>query len=223
MSAALELRSVTKKHADGEGVLVAVHDVSFSLERGSATLLAGPSGSGKTTLLMMMAALSSPTSGEVHVLGQPVSRFREHHRTAFRRDHLGVVLQDLLLVPDLDALDNVLLPSVPLGISDSDVTRAHALLGRLGLAVRKGTKSERLSGGERQRVALARALLRSPEILLLDEPTAHLDDESTASLLDALYQEREAGRTIVIATHDPRLLEGFEGRAVFRMRAGRIV
>lgn len=222
MTAIISLVAVTKRHADGEGTLTAIDAVTLDIEKGSTVFLVGPSGSGKTSLLMLIAGLSSPTSGEVHVAGEPVSRYREHHRTAFRRDHFGIVLQDLLLVPDLDALDNVLLPNVPLGISGEDIARAHALLARFGLAVREGTKSARLSGGERQRVALARALLRSPEILLLDEPTAHLDDASTTSLLGTLAEEREAGRTIVIATHDPRLLERDDGLIV-RMRGGRLV
>ncbi len=223
MSALITLSSVTKRFTDGDGTLVAVDAVDLELEAGSTTLLVGPSGSGKTTLLTLIAALSAPTSGEIHVDGKAVSRYREHHRTAFRRDHLGVVLQDLLLVPDLDALDNVLLPRVPLGITRDDVTRAEALLTRVGIATRRGTHTRKLSGGERQRIALARALLGSPSILLFDEPTAHLDDANTTILLGLLAEEHETGRTIVIATHDPRVIEGIASARVVRMRAGRLV
>lgn len=223
MSALIVLDAVTKRFADGDGALTAVDAVDLSIEGGSATLLVGPSGSGKTTLLTLVAALSAPTSGEIRIDGKAVSRYREHHRTAFRREHLGVVLQDLLLVPDLDALDNVLLPRVPLGITREDVRRAEILLARVGLAKRRGTHAQKLSGGERQRIALARALLGSPAILLFDEPTAHLDDANTATLLALLEEERIAGRTLVIATHDPRVIDGIAGVRIVRMRGGRLV
>lgn len=223
MTAHVALVALTKRFIDGDRALVAVDDVSLELARGETTLLVGPSGSGKTTLLTLMAGLASPTSGEVHIDGERISRYREHHRTAYRRDHVGVVLQDLLLVPDLDALDNVLLPSVPVGVRAEDVARARALLARFGVAERARTRASRLSGGERQRIALARALLRSPSILLFDEPTAHLDDASTATFLAVLAEERDASRTIVVATHDPRVITGLDGARVVRMQSGRLV
>ncbi len=179
--------------------------VSLEVRRGEALLVRGPSGSGKTTLLALAAAMLTPSSGEVYLLGEPVSRFRERHRAAVRRTTVGCVFQDLLLLENWTVFDNVLLSCVPQGISDQDRERARSLLEERGLWPRAHDRVRGLSGGERQRVALCRALLTNPALLVLDEPTAHLDEQAARMLLDFVGRLAENGTTLLVSTHDPRL------------------
>jgi putative ABC transport system ATP-binding protein len=148
----------------------------------------------------------SPTSGEVHLDGEPTSRLREQHRAEVRRRKVGYVFQDLQLVDGLSARDNVLLPRVPDGVRREDEARAVALLERFGLGARAEGRTRALSGGERQRIALARALMNDPPLLVLDEPTAHLDDASASTVVDDLLELVRDGRAVLVATHDPRLV-----------------
>lgn len=201
----LELRDVTKKVWDGRARRAIVDNASLEIDAGEWVVLRGPSGSGKTTLLALIGAMSRPTSGEVFFAGEPTSRLRDAHRAELRRTTVGFVFQDLQLIEDLSAEDNVLLPFVPVGVKASHRTRATTLLERFGVAALAHTKAKQLSGGERQRVAIARALLGSPKLLLLDEPTAHLDDARAAQLLDAISQIAKDGCAVVTATHDARV------------------
>jgi len=180
----LELREVTKKIWDGRDRRVVIDAASLEIDAGEWIVLRGPSGSGKTTLLSIIGAMSRPTSGEVFFAGEPTSRLRDAHRAELRRTTVGFVFQDLQLIEDLNAEENVLLPFIPVGVKTQHRARATALLERFGVASLAHTRAKQLSGGERQRVAIARALLGSPKLLLLDEPTAHLDDARAAQLLD---------------------------------------
>jgi putative ABC transport system ATP-binding protein len=147
----------------------------------------------------------SPTSGEVLLDGEPTSRLREAHRAEVRRRKVGFVFQDLQLVDEMSAEENVLLPRVPDGVTAEDAARARALLGRFGVAELAETRARSLSGGERQRVALARALLCDPPLLLLDEPTAHLDDARAGAIAAELAALAKDGRALLVATHDARI------------------
>lgn len=192
---------------DGDGIRRVLEDVSMSLDGGELVALRGPSGSGKTTLLGLLGGLATPTRGDVLLEGRSIVRMRDHHRTALRRDRVGYVLQELALLPTATLLDNVLLPFVPDGVRAVDRARAMHWLDRFGLGGRARTPAGRLSGGEKQRAAIARALVREPAMLLLDEPTAHVDAATAATLIDELVRLRDEGRAILVATHDPRVVE----------------
>ena len=227
---ALACIDVVKRYPDGAREVHAVRGVSLEVETGSLTLLCGPSGCGKTTLLSLLGGMIAPSSGEIHVLGRSIVRLRDRHRAALRRDEVGFVFQELALVPEMTVDENLWLPLVPVGgPSAEDERRLLARLERIGLARHRQTLAKKLSGGERQRVAILRALVLDPPILLLDEPTAHLDATSTEELLAWLDQLREetthtgGRRTIVIATHDPRVIEHRGVGRVIAMDDGRVV
>jgi putative ABC transport system ATP-binding protein len=212
--------AVTKRVRDGNERRTVVHEASFELARGSFALLRGPSGSGKTTLLALVGAMLSPTSGEVHLDGEPTSRMRDGHRAEVRRRKVGFVFQDLQLVETMSAHENVLLPKIPDGIARADELRADALLARFGVEHVARSKARALSGGERQRVALARALFFDPPLLLLDEPTAHVDDARVRTILDVLAAIADEGRAVLAATHDARLVQHPRVDRIFDLVAG---
>ncbi len=206
---AVRVESVTKRVRDGAGRRTVLDDVSFAVARGELVVLRGPSGSGKTTLLAIVGGMLSPTSGEVFLDGEPTSRLREAHRAELRRRKVGFLFQDLQLLDGLTALENVLLPGVPLqtrGLAPAEETRARALLARFGVEARADVPAGSLSGGERQRVGLARCLLFDPPLLVLDEPTAHLDDARAHELNAELQAITAEGRAVIVASHDARVV-----------------
>ncbi|MCL2725818.1 MAG: ABC transporter ATP-binding protein [Polyangiaceae bacterium] len=223
LSPAVRVQNVVKRIWDGRERRIVVDDVSFDIERGEFVVLRGPSGSGKTTLLAIVGAMLSPTSGEIYLDGEPTSRLREAHRAEIRRRKVGFVFQDLQLVDGLSARDNVLLPRVPDGIRRADEQRADELLDRFGLREIAGTRARSLSGGERQRVALARALINNPALLVLDEPTAHLDDAHAVSIASDLATIARDGRAVLVATHDARVASSEGVRRILDLAAGKLV
>jgi putative ABC transport system ATP-binding protein len=219
---ALRVEHVTKRVRDGETRRTVVDDVSFHLSEGAVCALRGPSGSGKTTLLAICGAMLSPTSGEVFLRGEPTSRLRDEHRARLRRQRVGLVFQDFQLLEGVTALENVLLPRIPDGVSRADIERAEALLARMGLGPHTKTIVRRLSGGERQRVAYARALMPDPLLLLLDEPTAHLDDAHARQVVDELSAFAAEDRVVLVATHDARVYEHAAITTTLELEAGRL-
>ncbi len=219
---ALSVREVVKRLRDGEERRVVVAGVSFDVAKGELVILRGPSGSGKTTLLALAGAMLAPTSGEVLLSGEPTSRLREAHRAEARRRKVGYVFQDLQLVEEMSALANVLLPRVPDGITKADEARGQELLERFGVGALAGTRARSLSGGERQRVAFARALICDPPLLLLDEPTAHLDDARTSEIVAELERLAAGGRAVLVATHDRRIAQHASVTRVLRLAAGKL-
>lgn len=204
----LEAKAITKRVRDGAAARQVLAATDFRLDAGEVCVITGPSGSGKTTLLGVLGGMLLPTSGEVAIDGEPTSRLRDAHRAEVRRKKVGYLFQDLALVAGMTARDNVALPLVPDGIADAESTRlAHRALARFGLEDRAGSRVDGLSGGERQRVALARAIVRDPKVLLLDEPTANLDAERARALLDDLATLARDGAALVLATHDPRVID----------------
>ncbi len=220
---AASVRNIVKRVRDGRERRTVLDDVSFDLARGELVVIRGPSGSGKTTLLAIVGAMLSPTSGEVHLDGEPTSRLREAHRAEVRRRKVGFLFQDLQLVDGLTAHQNVLLPRVPDGVRPEDEKRADELLARFGLSGAAHTRAKVLSGGERQRVALARALLNDPPLLVLDEPTAHLDDERALAIAGDLASLAKDGRALLVATHDARLAKSAGVTRVLDLAGGRLV
>ena len=203
-----------KRVRDGSTRRTVIDGVSFEIAPGEVVIVRGPSGSGKTTLLALVGAMLSPTSGEVHLDGEPTSRLRDTHRAEVRRRKVGFVFQDLQLLDGLTALENVLLPCVPDGVTAEDEERARRLLEARGLGTVAGSKAKGLSGGEKQRVALCRALLRDPKLLVLDEPTAHLDDAHAHAIVGDLAALAKEGRAVLVATHDARITSGVEARVL---------
>jgi putative ABC transport system ATP-binding protein len=201
----------------------AVWDVDLHLRPGDMIAVRGPSGSGKTSLLTLIGCIVRPTSGEIHVAGKAISRLPEKFMTAHRREHIGIIFQQFNLIQDLSVEQNVELPLFPFDMPRHLISeRADDLLAKLGLQSRRGFLARQLSGGEQQRVAIARALINDPEILLADEPTAHLDTFMSKELMETMEMIKNDGRTIVIASHDPLVYNHPSVDRAYEMKDGRI-
>jgi putative ABC transport system ATP-binding protein len=220
---AVRVENVVKRVRDGSTRRTVLDGVSFEVKRGEMVVVRGPSGSGKTTLLAIVGAMLSPTSGEVHLDGEPTSRLREGHRAEIRRRKVGFVFQDLQLLDGLTALRNVLLPCVPDGVTRADEERARSLLEQRGLNAVADSRAKGLSGGERQRVALCRALMGDPKLLVLDEPTAHLDDVNAEAIAQELAKLAAEGRALLVATHDARIAKSAGVTRVLDLAGGKVV
>ena len=205
---AVELRHVDKSYREGEAERRVLAGVSMTIARGEIVVLVGRSGSGKSTLLNLIAGIDRPSAGSVVVDGTDLTALDEQARTRFRRRSIGFVFQFFNLIPMLTVEENVLLPLDLNGRADAaGVTRARTLLDRIGLADRGASFPERLSGGEQQRVAIARALVHDPALVIADEPTGNLDADTAAGVLELLDTlAREAGRTVVMATHSREVI-----------------
>jgi putative ABC transport system ATP-binding protein len=201
----------------------AIEDASLNIEKGEVVVLKGPSGSGKTTLLSLIGCMGRPTSGRIVVHGKDVAKLPERFLTLIRRETFGFIFQQFNLIRNVSVLENVLLPLYPLDASFSDMrARGEAVLGSLGIVTKINMSVNKLSGGEQQRVAIARALINQPEIIIADEPTAHLDRKLSADLLRILEDLNRSGKTIVIATHDPFVYDHSLVKRIVEMRDGRI-
>lgn len=201
----------------------AVLEVNLHIHKGEMVVIRGPSGSGKTSLLILIGCIARPTSGEIHVAGKVISRLPEKFMTIHRREHIGIIFQQFNLIQDLTVEQNAALPLVPLGMSRPLMNqRADGLLSKMRLEARRGFLVRQLSGGEQQRVAIARALVNNPEILLADEPTAHLDTALSKELMEIMELIKKEGRTIVIASHDPIVYEHPSIDRIIEMKDGRL-
>jgi putative ABC transport system ATP-binding protein len=218
----LEINDVSKAYGSGHTRVVALDNVSFALDKGHLLAVLGPSGSGKTTLLSIIAGLLQPTSGEIRIAGSPIHLRSARESAAFRRAHVGLVFQEYHLVPYLSAAENLLLvPHLTGRITRVDRERAADLLAEFGLGERARHTPSMLSGGERQRVAIARALMNDPEIMLVDEPTSHLDTERGRQVVDLLRSHiRGRDMTCVMVTHDHRMAD--EADEVLQLLDGRV-
>ena len=208
----ISVRKVSKSVEQAGGTLHILRDVSFDLEPGSVTAIVGASGSGKSSLLAIIAGLDTPTSGTVQVNGQDLFALDEDGRAALRGRTMGFVFQNFQLMPNLTALENVMLPLELAGQRNARET-ARAMLERVGLAGRLQAYPRVLSGGEQQRVALARAFVQRPELLLADEPTGSLDGATGELILELLFSlNREHRTTLVLVTHDQALAQRCSGQ-----------
>jgi ABC-type lipoprotein export system ATPase subunit len=217
----LAFRAVSRAYRGAGGVeLRALRDATGEVEEGRVVAVTGRSGSGKSTLLHLAAGIDEPTTGEVLLLGRSLGALPDGERTRLRRDHVGLVFQFFHLVPHLSALENVLVPSLVAGDRAGPAEeRARALLDRVGLLDRAGEPAQRLSGGEMQRVALCRALQRRPRLLLADEPTGNLDEESGRRVMDLLLGlAREQGSAVLYVTHSRELAEAAD--AIWTIHSG---
>jgi lipoprotein-releasing system ATP-binding protein len=206
----LKAMSVSKSYPTPRGPLPILNDVSLSLDQGDAISIIGPSGSGKSTLLYILGALEPPGSGTVTLDGRNPFTLSDQELSAFRNKEVGFVFQDHCLLPQCTVLENVLIPEM-VGLSDAGAAdRARALLDQVGLSHRLDHRPAELSGGEKQRVAIARALIRSPKLLLCDEPTGNLDRTSASHVADLLLELNRATKAIlVVVTHSAELAARF--------------
>lgn len=202
----------------------AVWEVNLHIHPGEMSVIRGPSGSGKTSLLTLIGCITRPTSGEIQVAGKTMSRLPEKFMTIHRREHVGIIFQQFNLIQDLSVEQNVGLPLFPLDMKRSLIAeRTDELLSKVRLEARRGFMVRQLSGGEQQRVAIARALINNPDILLADEPTAHLDTALSKELMETMEKLKSEGRTIVIASHDPLVCNHGSIDKVYEMRDGKII
>jgi lipoprotein-releasing system ATP-binding protein len=226
--AILRVRGVRKSYRSGGGMLEVLRGVDVAIAPGGFVAVVGQSGSGKSTLLHLMGLLDAPDSGEVHLDGGRIDDLPAHRRDRIRNTAIGMVFQSYHLLPEFDALENVLAPlMVRHGVLDWLRVRGRAreragdLLDRFGLGGRLHHKPRQLSGGEMQRVAIARALVTEPRVLLADEPTGNLDEASGAGILDTLCElNARDGLSIVLVTHDAAVARRAAG--VVRLAAGRV-
>ncbi len=220
---ALAFEEVTQTFEQGGQKIEVLRSVSLKLELGEIMALTGPSGSGKSTLLHIAGLLERPISGEVVLFGVPSGQKPDGERTLLRREKLGFVYQFHHLLPEFSALENVALPQRIAGVPRRAAEeRARVLLAELGLAERAGHRPGKLSGGEQQRVALARALANEPKLLLADEPTGNLDQETAGAVFDQLVKlVRETGIAALIATHNTGLADRMDRWVT--LEAGRLV
>jgi lipoprotein-releasing system ATP-binding protein len=181
-----------------------LHDINFTIDPGELVSVVGSSGSGKTTLLNLLAGLDTPSTGEVFMAGQAISTLNDRRRAQLRNQHMGFVFQFHHLLPEFSALENIVLPQVIGGLSQTDTEpRALQLLDRVGLKDRARHRPAELSGGERQRVAIARALINNPPVVLMDEPTGNLDDSTSEQVHDLIMElNRDMDASFIVVTHN---------------------
>jgi ABC-type lipoprotein export system ATPase subunit len=221
MSPVLAFRAVSRDYrAAGGAVIRAVREATGEVAAGRVVAITGRSGSGKSTLLHLAAGIDEPTSGDVLFLGRSLRALGDGERTRLRRDHVGLVFQFFHLVPHLSVLENVLVPALVAGDPPRVAEgRARELLSKVALWERAGEPAQKLSGGEMQRVALCRALLRRPSLLLADEPTGNLDEETGRTVMDLLLAlAREEGSAVLYVTHSRELADAAD--EVWTMHSG---
>jgi len=200
----LEIKNVSKVYGDGETRVRALNNVSLKVDAGNFVVIMGPSGSGKSTLLNIIGGLDSLSSGEVLLEGQRIDNLDENALVTLRRGKIAYVFQQYHLLPSLTAVENVLLPLV---FTEKNVAASRALeiLKKVGLEKRLSHRPAQLSGGEQQRVAIARALVTKPKLVLADEPTGNMDQETGREILDLFKELNNEEHTIVMVTHNPEI------------------
>ncbi|WNN45434.1 MULTISPECIES: putative ABC transporter ATP-binding protein YbbA [Winslowiella] len=218
----LEVHRLSKSVGQGDHQLTILTGVELVVKPAETIALIGESGSGKSTLLGILAGLDDGSEGEVFLCGEPLHQHNEEQRAALRAKHVGFVFQSFMLVPTLNALENVQLPALLRGDSESQSReQASALLAQLGLAERLSHLPAQLSGGEQQRVALARAFNGRPDLLFADEPTGNLDRKTGDRIADLLFSlNRDFATTLILVTHDEQLAARCDRR--LRLRDGKL-
>jgi len=220
----IELRDIRKVFNAGKShALTAVDGVSLVLDDRAVTVLQGPSGSGKTTLLSIIGCMARPTEGRILLADREITSLPERFLTDVRRRTFGFIFQQFNLVKGISALENVMLPAYPLGEPHASLRkRARGLLDLFGILPRESSKAEWLSGGEAQRTAIARALINDPQIIIADEPTAHLDTKLSREFMEIVGRLKAEQKTVIIASHDQLVYGSSVVDRVISMRDGKI-
>ena len=217
---AIVVDRLCKQVTDATGILNILDDVSFTVPVGQSLAITGASGSGKSTLLGLLAGLDQPSGGEVHLLGQSLTQMNEDRRAAFRASHVGFVFQSFQLLPNLTALENVMLP-IELAGKPAEAA-ANLMLERVGLGERLHHYPSTLSGGEQQRVSIARAFVQGPILIFADEPTGSLDAGTGETIIDLMFElAAQQNTTLVLVTHDLSLAARCDRQLV--LQGGRMV
>jgi lipoprotein-releasing system ATP-binding protein len=216
----LEVTNVSKEYPTPAGPLAVLKDVNLSLESGDAAAIMGPSGTGKSTLLYILGALEPPSRGTVVLGDRNIFSMNPAELARFRGSGIGFVFQDHCLLPQCSVLENVLLPTL-VAPSEKHVTRARELINAVGLSHRSDHRPGQLSGGEKQRVAIARALIRNPRLVVCDEPTGNLDENTASSVASVLLElHRQQNNILLVVTHSSRLATEFPFR--YELSGGRL-
>ena len=223
MSNVLKLTHIARSFGKGETKLEILKDINLEIGSGEIIALVGPSGSGKSTLLHIAGLLDTPTSGTIEIGGENTTKMSDAGRTKLRQKTVGFVYQSHLLLPDFNALENVMMPQLIAGVKEKEAKeRAKELLKMVGLSHRLTHRAGQLSGGEQQRVAIARALANRPALLLADEPTGNLDPKTADEVFDTFLKiVRETGLSALLATHNPELAAKMDRR--ISVQDGKIV
>jgi putative ABC transport system ATP-binding protein len=217
---AIVVDRLCKQVTDATGILNILDDVSFTVPVGQSLAITGASGSGKSTLLGLLAGLDQPSGGEVHLLGQSLTQMNEDRRAAFRASHVGFVFQSFQLLPNLTALENVMLPLELAGKPAE--TSSSSMLQRVGLGDRLHHYPSTLSGGEQQRVSIARAFVQAPILIFADEPTGSLDAGTGATIINLMFNlAAQQNTTLVLVTHDLTLAARCDRQIV--LQGGRMI
>lgn len=218
----IKVQDMCKIYNPGENEVRALDHVNLEIERGEFVAIIGHSGSGKSTLMNMLGCLDVPTSGSYYLNGKDVSAMKDNQLSEIRNQEIGFIFQGFNLIANLTAIENVELPLIYRGIGRSQRHKlAKEALIRVGLEKRIGHKPSEMSGGQQQRVAIARAIAAKPPVILADEPTGNLDSASTEEIMGILKGLHEAGRSVILITHDNEIAE--QADRVIKIRDGKIV
>ncbi|QON54235.1 ABC transporter ATP-binding protein [Mycobacterium tuberculosis] len=219
----VQLSNLSWTFREGETRRQVLDHITFDFEPSEFVALLGQSGSGKSTLLNLISGIEKPTTGDVTINGFAITQKTERDRTLFRRDQIGIVFQFFNLIPTLTVLENITLPQELAGVSQRKAAVvARDLLEKVGMADRERTFPDKLSGGEQQRVAISRALAHNPMLVLADEPTGNLDSDTGDKVLDVLLDlTRQAGKTLIMATHSPSMTQHAD--RVVNLQGGRLI
>ena len=218
----IQTKNLIKTFKDGDAETKVLKGIDFRAENGQFIVIMGRSGSGKSTFLYQMSLLDYPTSGQIIINGRDTSTMSSQERILFRLTQCGYVFQDYALLPELTALENVVLPLLMQGISKKTAnTIAKEALTKVGLSHRFYNLPSHLSGGEQQRTSIARAIAHKPKILFADEPTANLDNESSKAILDIFQELHRQGQTIIMVTHEEQY--AILAQKIIRLDDGKIV
>lgn len=216
----IHVSNLTMEYGQEGSPIRVLDEVNFSMERGDTVAILGPSGSGKTTLLQLLAALEQPTNGNIQLDQQSLAQLSADQLADFRRDSMGIIFQSFHLIDSLTALANAALPLDIAGDKNA-LSLAQGMLERVGLKHRMHHYPQQLSGGEQQRVAIARALVHQPRLVLADEPTGNLDEETGKRVADLLFELHEqSDSTLVLVTHDMRLAQ--RCKRLFCLESGKL-
>jgi putative ABC transport system ATP-binding protein len=217
----IEVSDLRKTFRSGDRDVEALRGVTCQIDKGRCAFIVGPSGSGKSTLLYLLGALDQPTAGTIRVEGRELTEMTEAEQNTYRRDRIGFIFQSFNLIGNLTAVENVLIPFLPRGVTTEQREKAVALLNEVGLGHRLDHRPRQLSGGEQQRVAIARALIKDPTLVLADEPTGELDSKSGDEIYRILREMQTRHQTtLVVVTHDRRFITG--GDLVLEIEDGRL-
>jgi putative ABC transport system ATP-binding protein len=222
-SALVQLHNVSKSYTEGKQNRLILDNVNASFETGEFIILLGHSGSGKSTLLNLISGIDAPDSGDITINQIAINRLDDRRRTLFRREHIGFIFQFFNLIPTLTVFENITLPiQLNGGVTKAGEQQIRQLLERVHLSHRQNAFPDRLSGGEQQRVAILRAIAHNPTLLLADEPTGNLDEETGQNVIQLLLElTRQANKTLIMATHNPEIIPLAD--KVYRIRHGELV